>query len=174
MRRLLLLRHAKAERTVPGAADQERNLVERGRSDAGKIGLYMASHGLVPDRVLLSTALRCRQTWACAAAAFRPPPAAAASAALYNATPQALLAAVQEAPAAARTLLVLGHNPGLHELALLLIAAGDVDERERLREKLPTCGLVTIDFAFDDWAKLHPRCGRLERFVSPGTLEAAS
>lgn len=174
MRRLLLLRHAKAERSGAGAADQERNLIERGRSDAGKIGRYMAAHGLVPDRVLLSTALRCRQTWAHAAEAFRPQPPAASSPALYNATPQALLAAVRETPAAARTLLVIGHNPGLHELALLLIAAGDVEERERLREKLPTCGLVAIDFAFDDWVTLHPRCGRLERFVSPRTLAATS
>ena len=54
----------------------------------------------------------------------------------------------------------------------MLIASGDVDARERLREKLPTSGLVIIDFAFDDWSKLHPQSGRLERFVSPKSLEA--
>ena len=53
-------------------------------------------------------------------------------------------------------------------------AAGDIEARERLREKLPTCGLVIIDFAFDAWSKLHPQCGRLERFVSPKTLDAAA
>ena len=52
--------------------------------------------------------------------------------------------------------------------------AGDIDARERLREKLPTSGLVIIDFAFDDWGKLHPQSGRLERYVSPKSLEAAA
>ena len=56
----------------------------------------------------------------------------------------------------------------------MLIASGDIDARERLREKLPTSGLVIIDFAFDDWSELHPQSGRLERFVSPKTLEAAA
>ena len=67
---------------------------------------------------------------------------------------------------------MIGHNPGLHELALMLIASGDIEARERLREKLPTAGLVIVDFPIDDWGKLHPRSGRLERFVSPKTLQA--
>jgi phosphohistidine phosphatase len=70
--------------------------------------------------------------------------------------------------------MVIGHNPGLHDLALMLVAAGDVDARELLREKLPTSGLVIIDFAFDNWSKLHPQSGRLERFVSPRSLESAA
>ena len=55
----------------------------------------------------------------------------------------------------------------------MLTASGDVDTRERLREKLPTSGLAIIDFAVDDWSKLHPRSGRLERFVTPKSLENA-
>ena len=70
--------------------------------------------------------------------------------------------------------MVIGHNPGLHELALMLVASGDIDAREWLREKLPTSGLVIIDFAFDNWSKLHPQSGRLERFVSPKSLEATA
>ena len=85
--------------------------------------------------------------------------------------PHTIFAIIKDAPAAAHTLLVVGHNPGLQELALMLVASGDIDARERLREKLPTCGLVIIDFAFDDWGKLHPQSGRLERFVSPKSLE---
>ncbi|MGB8039412.1 MAG: histidine phosphatase family protein, partial [Pseudolabrys sp.] len=69
------------------------------------------------------------------------------------------------------SLLVIGHNPGLHELALMLIASGNADARERLKERLPTAGLVIIDFAFDDWSKLHRQSGRLERFVSPKALK---
>ena len=55
-----------------------------------------------------------------------------------------------------------------------LIAAGDVEARERLNEGLPTSGLAVIDFAGDDWDKLHPRSGRLERFVTPRLLKAAT
>jgi phosphohistidine phosphatase len=56
----------------------------------------------------------------------------------------------------------------------MLIASGDVEARERLKEKLPTSGLVIMDFAFDDWSRLHLRCGRLERFVTPKSLASAA
>jgi phosphohistidine phosphatase len=131
----------------------------------------MASHALLPDRVLLSPARRAQETWKCLAAALAPQPAAVTLDKLYDATSHAILAAVREAPASAHTLLVVGHNPGLHEAALMLIASGDVDARERLTEKLPTCGLVIVDFAIDDWAMVHPQSGRLERFVSPRTFD---
>ena len=109
-----------------------------------------------------------------AANAFHPAPAAMSVEKVYDATPHTILAVIKDAPATAHTLMVIGHNPGLYELALMLIAAGDVDARERLREKLPTSGLVIIDFAFDNWNKLHPQSGRLERFISPKSLEAAA
>lgn len=174
MRRLLLLRHAKAERSEPGTEDRARALTERGRKDAAKIGAYVAGHALVPDRVMVSPSARTQESWKFAAGAFKPAPAAQAVERLYNATPHAILAIVKDAPAAAHTLMVIGHNPSLHELALMLIASGDIEARERLREKLPTSGLVIVDFAFDDWSKLHPQSGRLERFVSPKSLEAAA
>ena len=93
---------------------------------------------------------------------------------LYDATPHAIFAAIKDVPASVHTLLVVGHNPSLHEVAQMLIATGDIEARERLGERLPTCGLVIVDFAIDSWSKLHPQSGRLERFVSPKTLEAAA
>jgi phosphohistidine phosphatase len=174
MRRLLLFRHAKSERSEPGMEDRARVLIERGRKDAAKIGAYMASHALVPDRVVISPAARTQETWKAAATGFRPAPAAMTVEQLYDATPHGIFAVIKEAPATAHTLLVVGHNPGLQEVALMLIASGDIDTRERLREKLPTSGLVIIDFAFDAWSKLHPQSGRLERFVSPRSLDAAA
>jgi phosphohistidine phosphatase len=174
MRRLLLFRHGKAERPEPGIEDRARTLVERGRRDAVRIGAYMAAHALVPDRVLVSPAKRTQETWKHAASAFRPAPAATMVEKLYDASPHTLLGALKDAPAGAHTLLVVAHNPGLHDLALMLIASGDIDAREHLREKLPTSGLIIIDFAFDDWSKLHPQSGRLERYVTPKSLEAAS
>ena len=174
MRRLLLFRHAKAERSEPGMEDRARKLMDRGWKDAAKVGAYMASHALVPDRVITSPSARTLETWKSAATAFRPPPAAAPVERLYDATAQSILAVVKEVGPATHTLLIVGHNPGLHELAMMLVATGDVQARERLREKLPTSGLVIIDFAFDDWGKLHPQCGRLERFVTPKSLGSAA
>jgi phosphohistidine phosphatase len=174
MRRLLLFRHAKAERSEPGMGDRARQLMERGRKDAATIGAYMASHALVPDRVMTSPAARTQETWKFAAPAFRPAPAVTPVERLYDATPHDILGVIRAAPLAARSLLILGHNPGLHAVALLLVASGDIETRERLREKMPTCGLAVIDFALDDWAKLHPQSGRLERFVTPKSLSAAA
>lgn len=173
MRRLMLFRHAKAEPSKLGEQDRARALIERGRKDAGRIGAYMASHGLKPDRVFVSPARRTQETWKHVAAALKPVPAATMVEKLYDATPHAILAAIKDTPASAHTLMVIGHNPGLQELAVMLIASGDIDAREALREKLPTSGLAIVDFAFDDWGRLHPQSGRLERFVSPRTLEAA-
>ena len=174
MRRLLLFRHAKAERSEPGMEDRARRLVEHGQKDAARVGAYMASHGLVPDRVMTSPAARTQETWKFAAPAFKRTPVATPVERLYDATPHDILGVIKGAPPAARSLLILGHNPGLHAVALLLVASGDIETRERLREKMPTCGLVVIDFAFDDWAKLHPQSGRLERFVSPKSLSAGA
>ena len=103
---------------------------------------------------------------------FQPPPAMQSVEDLYNASPSAMLDVVKQA--AAGSVLIVGHNPGVQEFALLVIATGDIETRERLREGFPTSGLAIVDFAFDDWASLHPHSGRLERFVSPKWIEAAT
>ncbi|MEP7030764.1 MAG: histidine phosphatase family protein [Pseudolabrys sp.] len=174
MRRLILFRHAKAENSPPGGQDRDRVLLERGREDAANIGVYMAKHRLAPDQVALSPAARTRETWKLAGAAFKPAPSVTPADALYDATRNDIFDLVKATPATAHTLLVIGHNPGLHDAALMLIATGDIGTRERLREGLPTAGLVVVDFAFDDWGKLHPQSGRLERFVSPKSIAAAT
>ena len=174
MRRLLLLRHAKTETAEPGRDDRARVLVERGRKEAAQIGAYMASHALVPDRVIVSPAARSQETWKHMAAAMRPAPSVGTLEQIYDATPEDIAAAIAATPADIRSLLIVGHNPGLHEAALALIAAGNIDARELLRENLPTAGLVIIDFAYDDWSKLHPQSGRMERFVTPKSLDPAS
>jgi phosphohistidine phosphatase len=174
MRRLLLLRHAKSDWSEPGASDHERPLNRRGREAAPRIGGYLRRHRLTPASVLCSTARRTRDTWALVAAEIPDPPPATYVERIYEATPRTLLDILRNAEPGGASLLVVGHNPGLHELATQLIASGDPDDRERLREKLPTGGLVIIDFAIADWSKLHARSGRLERFVVPRMLEAAT
>ena len=171
--RLMLLRHAKTEKAEPGMRDHVRRLTERGRHDAPVIGAYMARHKLIPDRVLVSTSERTRETWEHLAPALSARPRVVYEERLYNAGADAILALVRKTETAAKSLLVIGHNPGLHDLARLLIATGDVEARERLNEGLPTSGLAVIDFACETWRKLHPDGGRLERFVSPRSLAAA-
>jgi phosphohistidine phosphatase len=134
MRRLLLLRHAKTERAEPGERDRDRKLMARGRADAPVIGAYMARHRLAPDFVLVSPVTRAEETWALVAAALGKPPRLARDARIYNASPQTLIEVIGETRDA-RALLVVGHNPGLHDLAVQLIASGDVEARERINEK---------------------------------------
>jgi phosphohistidine phosphatase len=174
MRRLLLLRHAKSDWSDAGASDHERPLNRRGQEAAPRIGAYLHRHRLIPDSVLCSTARRARETWALVAAEIPKAPDATHVERIYEATPRTLLDVLRNAEPGGKSLLVVGHNPGLHDLATLLIASGDLDDRERLREKLPTAGLVVIDFAIADWSKLHARSGRLERFVVPRMLAAAT
>jgi phosphohistidine phosphatase len=173
MRRLLLLRHAKTERAERGERDRERKLMKRGRADAATMGHYIVRHHLVPDLALVSPALRTQETWALVAAAFATAPPNVTDDRIYNAGSEPLAELIQET-GAAPTLLVVGHNPGLHELALQLIGSGDVGARAALNEKLPTSGLVVVDFALDDWSLLHDHAGRLDRFVSPRSIAAAT
>jgi phosphohistidine phosphatase len=170
--RLMIFRHAKAEKGASGTRDRDRPLAARGLKDAPKMGAYMARHKFVPRHALVSPSRRTRETWDCLAATLPPGIPAFYEDELYDASRETIMAVIRETPATIRSLIVVGHNPGLHEAALLLIAAGDVEARERLNEGLPTSGLAVIDFAGDDWHKLHPHSGRLERFVTPRLLKA--
>ena len=174
MRRLMLLRHAKSDWTRPGARDHERTLASRGREAAPRIGAYMVHHGLNPDLALCSTAARARETWDLVAKAFAQKPPVVFEERLYEAGANALLDVVKETKSSVHALLLTGHNPGLHDFAQRLIASGDTDARERLREKFPTGALAVIDFAVDDWRNLHPRSGRLDRLVLPRMLAATT
>ena len=174
MLRLMLLRHAKSNWSSSGMQDAARPLSDRGAAAARLMGGYMARHSLVPERVLCSPARRTRDTWAGIVAQWPADVDVVFEHRLYAATAQVILSIVRAQDNAARTLLVIGHNPGLQEAAELLIAAGDVELRERLREKFPTAALAVIDFATDAWSKLHRQSGRLDRFVTPRWIAAAA
>jgi phosphohistidine phosphatase len=171
--RLMLLRHAKSERAAPGQRDRDRGLTARGRDDSARMGTYMVQHGLLADRALVSPAVRTRETWKRLAPELPVEPPVDHEERLYEGHVDAIVAAIQQADRAAAALLVVGHNPSLHETAHLLIGSGDVEARERLEEGLPTAGLIVIDFAVSDWSGVHPEGGRLERFVTPKLIKAA-
>jgi phosphohistidine phosphatase len=172
MRRLILLRHAKSDRGILGIPDHARPLNARGKEAARRIGAYMAKHHLVPDQVLCSTAQRTRETWTLVEEALADPAAATFDKRLYDADPERILVVLRETKPDAHTVMIIGHNPSLQELATLLIAAGNIDQRADIQQKLPTGALVVIDFAVDAWADVHAHGGRLDRFVSPRSLGA--
>ena len=182
MRRLMLLRHAKTEHDAPSGHDQDRRLDDRGRLDAAAVGGWIGRHLPVPEMVLVSTAVRAQQTWeivgpamqdACRTAA--PPPQVEFLDELYGAEPAQLLQLIRMAEATdPRHLMLVGHNPGMHELALALAGSGDAAAKKALQDNLPTTGLAILDFAIEDWNEVAFRRGTLVRFISPKLLKQTS
>ena len=181
MRRLMLLRHAKTEHDAPSGRDRDRRLDERGRLDAATIGTWIGGHPPLPDTVLVSTAVRAKQTWEIARDAIK---AAAREQVdqpdvewldeIYGAEPGQLLQIVRMASATDPAhLMLVGHNPGMHELALMLSGGGDAAAKKALEDNLPTAGLAILDFAIDDWNEVAFRRGKLVRFTSPKLLKQA-
>ncbi|MFB9949777.1 histidine phosphatase family protein [Rhizobium puerariae] len=169
-RRLILLRHAKSA-WPEGVADEERPLAPRGRKAAPLMGDYMARERLVPDLGLVSPARRTQETWALVRDKLPGRVDVRDHAGLYEASGAQILDVLAEVEAACRNLLIIGHNPGLQELALLLSDTGNADTRQKIAEKYPTAGLVVIDFDTADWQGVGEGSGRLERFVTPRSLE---
>ncbi len=161
--RLLLLRHARAVAAGGDeyAADRERALSPGGRLDAGAMGARLRGRALSPQRALVSTALRTRETFDLLRPFAPDEPRATFHDALYLAPPGTLLAMLREQDEAPGGLMLVGHNPGLHELALLL-TGGD----ERLQAGLPTCMLVLLGFD-GAWSGLAPRGARLLEVLRP-------
>jgi phosphohistidine phosphatase len=170
--RLMLLRHAKAEKAEPGMRDRDRRLNARGREDAARIAAHMVRHALLPDRLTISAAQRTRETWERMAPAFSTSPPAGYEDRLYDADTAAILTVIKATDRAASALMVIGHNPGLYDTARLLLAHRGGDAHQ-LDDGLPTSGLVVIDFAEDDWRRLAARSGRLKGFMTPGLLKSA-
>jgi phosphohistidine phosphatase len=171
MRRLMLLRHAKAGPLVAGD-DMERPLAESGRAAAQALGGYFAQEQLYPDLVLVSPARRTRETWEALSAALEAPMRVEPR--LYDGDPERLLALVRESDPAVRGLLLIGHNPGTGELARRLVGHGDRYAAARMAKGYRTAGLAVIDFAVEDWAGAASRGGRLDRFVTPESLGIAA
>jgi phosphohistidine phosphatase len=178
MRRLMLLRHAKTENDAPSGRDRDRRLDNRGRGDAAEIGGWIGRHPPFPDSVMVSPAIRAHQTWEIAWEAMKelgPEPQVELVPELYGADPSQLLQTIRSTSATdPQALMLVGHNPGMHELALALAGRGDAAGRKALADNLPTSGLAVFDFEIDDWADVAFRRGRLVQFVSPKLLKQTS
>lgn len=170
---LSLLRHAKSAWDDPSLADHERPLAPRGEKAAPQIGRHIAAEGLVPDLVLCSTAMRTRQTLALALLEWPTKPANIAyEDDLYFATPSALRARLAALGRSPNHVMLVGHNPGLHALALELTGGGAKGLIIRLARKFPTAAFAVVDFeTAKDWSDARPAAGTLRTFVTPKDLD---
>ncbi|MFF4582603.1 SixA phosphatase family protein [Streptomyces sp. NPDC001373] len=164
--RLLLVRHAKAVPKHRPYDDIDRPLSKRGRAEAPLTGRWLADSGFEPDLVLCSPARRTRQTWQLAVPALEDPPPALYDERLYNAVPSVLVSALTERARGLGSLVLVGHNPGIHDLAVGLCRSGPPELLERLKEGFPTSGVVVVDVP-GGGQQLSPGSGTLTAFWSP-------
>jgi len=158
-RQLIVMRHATA--SSGGGRDHDRTLTSQGHDEARRVGLSIRSRGPIPERVLCSSALRCRETWQALSASIDSTATVDFEDALYNASPESLLhclaGVVDE-----QSVLILAHNPGVSVLALEL-ARGDEKSVTRLRAGFAPAAIACFEID-GPWSLLSPSSARLTRF----------
>ncbi|MFA6020216.1 MAG: histidine phosphatase family protein [Rhodospirillales bacterium] len=171
-RYLFLLRHAKAAPSGLASADFERPLTERGLEDAAKMAALLVDLGVCPDRVLCSPSVRTRQTLEQIALAI-PGLKASYPAEMYLIGWEALLSQLRKQKDEVRSVLVVGHNPGIEELAMSLADPNQDggEDLRRLQTKFPTAALAVLKLK-GDWKELEISTCRLEAFVRPKDVAA--
>jgi phosphohistidine phosphatase len=165
-RTLVLMRHSKAVKTVDSGVDADRPLSDRGRRDAGAAGEWLAGHDLHADLVLCSTSVRTRETWQYAAEAGLRGADVWYDRRIYDADADALLEVIREAPAATRTVLLVGHAPGVPWLADELATPEPSADRQRLGSEFPTSALAVLRTR-DRWTAMAADSATLSDFVVP-------
>lgn len=174
-RLLTLLRHAKSSWADPAEPDFDRPLADRGRASAQRMGRYLREAALTPDLVLCSSARRTRETLALVLGELGAAPQVRYEDRLYLATSDLMIALLRrlanprrpEPAAEPGHVMIVGHNPGLQELAVDLAREGPAPLRRDLIRKFPTAGVAVIEVACASWADVAPGTGRLRSFVVP-------
>jgi phosphohistidine phosphatase len=167
-KRLYLLRHAKSSWDDPDVADHERPLAPRGRRAAKAMARHLEREGVAPALVLCSSSRRTRETLDRIAGGLAAEPEALVEGDLYAAGAGDLLARLRALPDDVESVMLIGHNPGIEELALRLAGAGA--DRDRMASKFPTGALATLTFE-GSWRGLAPGAASLTGFVRPRDLE---
>jgi phosphohistidine phosphatase len=167
MRTLHVLRHAKSSWEDETLTDHERPLSPRGIRDAKRIAKHLGTLGAPPDVVLCSSAVRTRQTLDLVKASLGDALVDVEDG-LYGASADALLERLHGIPESARSALVIGHNPGLEELVLLLAAPGPL--LSEVIAKFPTGALATLALENQTWTDLHQGSAELVGYTTPRNL----
>jgi phosphohistidine phosphatase len=169
MHQLLLLRHAKSSWDDPKLADRDRPLNKRGYRAAASMRQAITNLGLIPDMVLISPARRAQETLA-ALEPWDETPLVETLEALYLATAEQMLALLREVNETVRSVMLIGHNPGMQELSGQLAAgSGDSEIKRRLLAGFPTAALAEFSVGAR-WEQLDAGGTRLVRFLTPKTL----
>jgi phosphohistidine phosphatase len=145
-------------------------LTERGRADAARLGSYILDEKIVPDAAAHSGAQRTKETLAIVAAKLRPRVKISVAPSLYEAGGAAFLDVVRHSPDKARSLLLVGHNPTIAEMASRLTGTGERGALAGMAGKFPTSALAVIDFDVDHWSEIDEGKGRLIAFATPASL----
>jgi phosphohistidine phosphatase len=169
MKSLYLLRHAKAERH-PGMEDFDRPLARRGRDDARALGAYMRRHELHPALIVCSSARRASETAALVIEGLGPVPTRHHRS-LYLASAGVLLREIHHTDEGLASLMLVGHDPGMHALAVALAGNGEPELLASLHAKLPTGALVVLEFEAARWRDVAEGAGRLSTFVGPRDVD---
>jgi len=172
VKNILLLRHAKSAWNIPHQSDHDRSLNDRGERAARTMAAHIAAKAPRPDLILCSTAARTRQTLAPLVAALgSPTPPISLEKQLYLASEGELMDRLQALRQDVGTVLLVGHNEGIGELAITLAGQGPGEALQRLREKYPTGSLATLALHQGSWTALAPRTCELLAFVRPRDLD---
>ena len=169
MKTLYVLRHAKSDWGDSALRDFDRPLNGRGWSAAKAMGAEMRERGISPDLVLVSPSARTIETLARVEEGFGEKFEAVEERSIYLAETETLVELVRGAPADTDRLMIVGHNPGMHELVLVL-AEGPRDLRDEAANKFPTGALAEISFDVREWAAVAPGTGRIRTFLKPRDL----
>jgi len=161
VKRVWLLRHVKSSWDEPGLADHDRPLAPRGRKAAKRIGRWVSEHEVRPELALCSTARRARATLDLISEDLGAPEATI-EAGIYHASAAELLARLRVLPVDMADVLVIGHNPALHELIRALAPPGP--------EAFPTGALAELRLAIDSWHEVRSGCAELVELVIPRSL----
>ena len=168
---LSLLRHAKSSWADPELDDHERPLAKRGGKAIPALAKFMRQEKLRPSLVLCSDAMRTRATLALLLAELGPPtPRVIYDDVLYLASPEIILAEIARVDDSDQHVLVVGHNPGLHALALELVGEGDRKTLATLAREFPTGALAVFSFEAASWKDVKSASGHLEQFTTPRRL----
>ena len=170
MKTLTLLRHAKSGWDDQVQRDFDRPLNGKGRRAAQTVGRHLRG-GFVLDHVVASPALRVQQTLEEVAGGLGRTLAPVWDRRIYLASAATLLDVVRELPDAVSGAMLVGHNPGLEDLVLLLVPDGETGARDAVEEKYPTASVAELTFAVDRWADVAESGATLARFVRPRDLD---
>jgi phosphohistidine phosphatase len=170
-KRLYLLRHAKSSRDDPALEDFDRPLAPRGRRDSRALRNRLRADEVAPSLVLCSPALRTRETYEAIATALPRGHALRLERGLYLASARSLLGWLRRVEDEIDVVMLVGHNPGLHRLAVQLAGKGKASLRAGLAAKLPTAALVHLAFPIERWRDLAEGSGTLRAFVRPREQE---